>query len=305
MQARLQLKFAGADPGRLVERALAGGVLPTATPTSTKVDHARVTAAQALPALAEASADLAVVWADDARLHVRRSQDYLYIDREPWDLTVDSTLAMLRDWPFEACTTGSPDAAWWADYRSLHGWAFALKGRGHRLVSPRVIERGPWRLVRDAAAELTLFQFHALDVDEATALTQARPGHALLEPMWLGGHFAGYAWAFRGQAEAAGYKPSFYDKATRTSVVLVQDREVSPAEMGIAAATRIHQIFAEPVEQVAFVFTDEAAARRQLPALWLYGLEVRAMTRDGEQRIDLDYEPPPIVRPAWVGAGGR
>ena len=305
MQARLQLKFAGADPRLLVERALVGGVLPATPPTTTKVDQARVTAAQSLPALAETSADLAVAWADDARLHIRRPQDYLYIDREPWDVTVDGTLAMLRDWPFEVCTTASLDATWWADYRSLHGWAFVLKGRGHRLVSPRVIERGPWRLERDTAGELTLFQFHEFDVDEATALAQARPGHALLEPMWLGGHFAGYAWAFRGQAEAAGYKPSFYDKATRTSVVLVQDREVSPAEMGIAAATRIHQIFAEPVDQVAFVFTEEATARRQLPALWLYGLEVRAMTRDGERRIDVDYQPPPATLPAWVGASRR
>jgi hypothetical protein len=75
--------------------------------------------------------------------------------------------------------------------------------------------------------------------------------------------------------------------------------------MGIAAATRIHQIFAEPVDQVAFVFTEEATARRQLPALWLYGLEVRAMTRDGERRIDVDYQPPPATLPAWVGASRR
>jgi hypothetical protein len=42
------------------------------------------------------------------------------------------------------------------------------------------------------------------------------------------------------------------------------------------------------------VYLGEAVARRQLPALWLYGLEVRAITAAGERRIDLDYEPPPI-----------
>lgn len=110
---------------------------------------------------------------------------------------------------------------------------------------------------------------------------------------------------FRGQAEAAGYTSSFYDKATRTSVVLVQDREVSPAEMGIAVATCIHQILAEPVDQVAFVFTEGATARRQLAALWLYGLEVRAVTGDGEGRIDVDYQPPPVTLPAWVGTSRR
>ena len=83
--------------------------------------------------------------------------------------------------------------------------------------------------------------------------------------------------------------------------MLVQEREVSAEEMAVAAATRVYQIYPEPVEQVAFVFMDEATARRQLPALWLHGLEVRAMTAQGERRIDLDYEPPPLpALPAWV-----
>ncbi len=76
---------------------------------------------------------------------------------------------------------------------------------------------------------------------------------------------------------------------------------MSAEEMGVAAATRVHQIYPGPVEQVAFVFMDEATARRQLPALWLHGLEVCAMTAQGERRIDLDYEPPPLpALPEWV-----
>lgn len=299
MQAMLHLKFVGVEPRLLVERALASGFLPQAPPSKIRVDQVRVAAASPLPELAEASDDLAVAWGDDVRLHRNRQRDYLYLDRTGWDITPEGTLALLRDWPFEACTTISLDPTWWAEYRSLHGWAFLLKGRGHRLVSPRVIDRGPWRLLRDDAGDVTLFQFHDLEADGDIALAQARPGHALLEPVWLGGHYAAPAWAFR--ANATGYRPSFYDKATHTSIVLVQDREVSPAEMGIAAGTRIHPIFPEPVDQVAFVFMDEATARRQLPALWLYGLEVRAMTAAGEQRIDLDYEPPPPPDPpSWV-----
>ena len=303
MQARLQLTFAGADPALLVERALASGFLPGTSPGSIKVDQAQVAAApRALPELAGASADLAVAWGDDARLHCNRQRDRLYVDRTRWDVTAEGTLALLRDWPFEACTTTSLDPTWWQGYHSLHGWAFVLKGRGHRLVSPRVIERGPWRLLRDDACDATLFQFHDLAADADTALAQARPGHALLEPVWLGGHYASQLWAFRGNA--ADYRPTFYDRTTRTSVVLVQDREVSQAEMGIAAGTRIHQIFPEPVEQVAFVFTDEATARRQLPALWLYGLEVRTLTGQGELCIDPAYEPPPVTIPDWVKAAG-
>lgn len=303
MQAGLELTFLGADPGLLVERALASGFLPGAPPSSIKVDHTRVAVAGSPRELAESSADLRIAWGDDAVLHSNRPRDRLYVARTSWNVTAEDTLALLREWPFEACTTAKLDPTWWVEHVSIHGWAFLLKGAGHRLVSPRVIERGPWRLLRDAAGDATLFQFHDLEIDGEAALEQARPGHALLEPLWLGGHYASHGWAFRGSA--TGYKPTFYDRATRTSIVLVQDREVSRTEMGIAAGTRLHQIFPEPVDQVAFVFTDEATARRQLPALWLYGLEVRAMTRVGERRIDLDYEPPPITRPDWVHAADR
>jgi hypothetical protein len=295
--ARLQLTFFGADPSLLVERALASGFLPSTPPSSIDVDHAPVDA-RPLPELAGTSADLAVAWGDDARLHFNRQRDRLYVDRLRWDVTAEATLTLVRDWPFEACTTGTLDPTWWEGHTSLHGWAFLLKGLGHRLVSPRVIDRGPWRLLRDDSTHVTLIQLHDLAADRDTALAQARPGHALLEPVWLGGHYASQPWAFR--AAAASYKPTFYDRATQTSIVLVQDREVPPSEMGIAAGSRVHQIFPEPVDQVAFVFTDEATARRQLPALWLYGLEVRAMTAAGERRIDQDYAPPSAAPPDWV-----
>jgi hypothetical protein len=298
MQTRLQLTLAGAEPALLVERALASGFLPGAPPTSTRVDGSRAAAASPLSELARTSEDLAVAWSDDARLQRNRQRDRLYVHRTRWNVTPEGTLALLHDWPFEACTTTSLDPTWWEGYRSIHGWAFLLKGNGHRLVSPRVIEHGPWRRLRDDASDVTLFQFHDLEADADTALAQARPGHALLAPVWLGGHYASQLWLFR--ESATDYKPTFYDRSTRTSIVLVQDREVSPAEMGIAAGTRVHQIFPEPVDQVAFVFMDEATARRQLPALWLYGLEVRAMTAAGERRIDLDYEPQPPTIPDWV-----
>jgi hypothetical protein len=292
MQARLPLRFQGASPRSLVECALAARFLPDHPPSAIYVDGAPASI-QPVPALVETADDLSVTWEKDARLMWGRRHDDLFLLRSRWDASAENLLALLRDLPFESCLTGNLVPSWWEGYNSMHGWAFALKGTGHRLVSPRILERGPWRLLRDAAHELTVIQFHDVDVDGPTALAQARPGHALLAPVWLGGHYAGRDWAFRGRAESAGYKPLAYDKATQTSIILVQDREVTPAEMGIAAATRIHQIFTEPVAQVAFVYMDEAMARRQLPALWLYGLEVRAMTAQGERRIDLDYQPPP------------
>jgi hypothetical protein len=295
-----QLAFDGAEPRAFVEGALASGLLPAGPPERIKVDAKKRSAAEPLAALAESSTDLAVAWEGGARLHINRPHDRVFVDRTPWDVTVEGTCALVRGLPFEAATTSTLDPTWWEGHRSIHGWAFLLNGRGHRLVSPRVLERGPWRTHRDG--ELTLIQFHELGADAATALAQARPGHALLEPMWLGGHFASTEAAFRSSAGARAYKPSFYDAKSRTSIVLVQDREVAAREMGVAAATRIHQVFPEPVEQVAFVFMDEAAARRHLPEMWLYGLEVRAMSGAGERRIDEDYQPPPHVVPDWVRA---
>lgn len=246
-----------------------------------------------------ASLELTMIGADHAAVsrHARAAgfhvesdpaHDDLYLARTG-DVTPEATLALLRELPFEACTMGRLDPSWWEGYRSIHGWAFALRGRGHRLVSPRVIERGPWRVWHDG--DVTLIQFHDLGVDGDTALAQARAGHALLAPMWRGGHYASTAAAFRAGAASSGYAPTFYDGQRRTSIVLVQDREVSAAEMGVAAGSRVHAIFPEPVEQVAFVYLDEAVARRQLPALWLYGLEVRAITAAGERRLDESYQP--------------
>lgn len=296
----LQLAFIGADRRAFVEGALASGLLPSGRPTSIRIDRKPAVWSKALAELVATKDDVEVTWESGVSLHSNRKHDHLLVDRGATKVSVEGTLALLRDLPFTACTTSPLDFSWWEGYDSTHGWALILKGHGHRLVSRRVLERGPWRRVRDEAADVTLLQFHDLAADAETALEQARPGHALLELAWSGGHFLGSEAAFRGGIPAVKYKPSFYDKTTHTSVVLVQERDVARAEMGVAAGTRVYQVFPEPVEHVAFVYMDEAAARRQLPELWLYGLEVRAMTADGERRIDQDYQPPPAELPAWV-----
>jgi hypothetical protein len=77
--------------------------------------------------------------------------------------------------------------------------------------------------------------------------------------------------------------------------------ELTRQEMGSAAGTLVHQPYAEPVDAVAIVYLDEATAWRQLPELWTFGLQVRAITATGERRIDEDYTPPPpSPPPAWV-----
>ncbi len=294
----IQLTFLGADARALVEQSRADGFLPAAAPTRVVRGGAAVALHGDLAQELERSDELEASWGEESQLSYSRGRDHLYLDSASAPASGEGLLALLRRWPFLACTTNGLFPEAWDGYRSIHGWAFALRGAGHKLVSPRVLGRGPWRRLRDEASDTTVIQFHDLAADGALALEQARPGHALLEPMWRGGHYASHAWAFRGHATR--YKPSLYDPATRTSIVVVEGREVSQQEMGLAAATKIHQVFPQPVEQVAFVYLDEATARRQLPALWLYGLEVRAMTAAGEQRIDLDYAAPPVSPPSWA-----
>lgn len=296
----IQLIFLGADAPALVARAQAAGFLPSVPPTRASRAGATFSMRGAVAEEVGHSEELVLSWGQEGHLDYSRERDFLLLASGAWSPSAHGLLELLCDWPFLTCTTNGLFPEEWGDYRSAHGWAFALRGAGHKLVSPRVLERGPWRRLRAEASDTTVIQFHQLETDGETALEQARPGHVLLEFMWRGGHYAGHAGAFRGHASR--YKPSLYDPATHTSIVIVEGREVSAQEMGIAAATRIHQVFPEPVEQVAFVYLDEATARRQLPALWLYGLEVRAMTAQGERRIDLDYSPPPVELPAWVRA---
>jgi hypothetical protein len=303
MNGKLQLRCEGVDAGTLIERALASGFPSAKPPDRVEIDLKPRVPSGPWTEVVRHCDDLDVYWDgrdERASLDGRRKWNYVKLRREAFEFSPESVLALIRAWPFEACLTESVHPSWWFDlgYRSGHGWAFALKGAGHRLCSARILDRGPWRILRDEEHDVTMFQFHDLDAPADVALEQARPGHALLNAGW---HYVGHPLLFRNNVEAAGYKPSFYDPGSRTSIVLVQDREVSTEEMGVAAATRVHQIYAEPVAQVAFVYMDEATARRQLPALWLYGLEVRAMTAQGERRIDLDYEPPPPpALPAWV-----
>jgi hypothetical protein len=56
-----------------------------------------------------------------------------------------------------------------------------------------------------------------------------------------------------------------------------------------------------PVHDVAYVFMEEAPAREHLHALWLRGLQCRAIREGQEVRLDTGYDPAPEV-PDWVRA---
>jgi hypothetical protein len=57
----------------------------------------------------------------------------------------------------------------------------------------------------------------------------------------------------------------------------------------------------KPIERVAFVFLETAAARAHLHELWLRELECWTVEDGDKRRLDLDYKPAPSP-PEWVAS---
>lgn len=207
----------------------------------------------------------------------------------------------------EVSTVACPDRRWWKAKRKTipsfgqgHyalGSFCAFTGRaGHaRVVSTRWLDHGPFRVIPDG--DTTWVQFHDLEADEDTAWSQAHPGHLWMADKNHGGFVERSDTWFV-------FEPSSFDRATGTSIVLVHgSEELTGLHMLEAACAKVLQPFdGITVQQVAFVFFDEANARKHLHALWLRGLECRWMSPRGEVRLDTDYDPTPPPRPDWVVA---
>jgi hypothetical protein len=215
-------------------------------------------------------------------------------------------LAVLSTVPFELASfdvlheewDAEPNRYWPPGFANLHwphGWACAFKGAGHkRLVSRRWLEHGPW-LVRRGPNDTTLIQCHDLDADAATALEQAKPGHDRMGISENGGFLQWPGYVMKHAIEG------LYVAATRELRVVVHGRDVPESEMTDAAAMRAFNGYGDdkPIEKLIYVFMDEAAARKHLHQLWLRDIEVRALIRGVETRLDADYAPEP-VKPEWV-----
>ena len=238
---------------------------------------------------------------------VAADEGYVKIANTAVPVTTEFVLQLLRTRPFDVAGVSRLDEGWpdsdegpWFGFSEghyLHGFACGFKGtEGHaRLVHRRWLERGPWRLIRDESRDLSFVQFHALDASVPEAVAQAAPGHERMGQSAMGGFISRHT-------EFGGLQLSLHDPASATSIVVVPaGRHVATHEMFEAAAVKALQPYPDlRVEQVAFVFTSEDDARAQLHDLWLYGLEVRAITATGEVRLDDAYEPPTPEAPDWV-----
>jgi hypothetical protein len=223
--------------------------------------------------------------------------------------TAEEVLQRLANVPFEL---GSFRTVWPVEWSAVDanlpgfgnkhgslGWACAFRGGGHgRLVSRRWLDHGPWRVLR-GDGDLTLVQFHDLEVDAATALAQATAGHERMGISATGGFIqSGKPW----------YQlpDGLYDRDTQALEYVVAGRDVPEPEM-LAACTlrRLRRDHAEqPVARVAYVFLTDAEARAHLHALWLRELECWSVEGGIKRRLDLDYHPTPPEPPAWVRALG-
>lgn len=236
--------------------------------------------------------DLTAITADFPSVPIDPRRVLDFVEALPFELAVMPPVRMWMDEYFPPSGGG--------DHAFL-GWGLIVRGAGHdnAIVSRRWLAHTPGRIVH-GGRDTTLVQFHDLAsappadpraIDHAT-LAQARPAHAWLQRGLLRPKHR-YAEAVQGE-----YSP--HDGLVR---VHVGQRNVSEREMLDACAARRDRRHhpGEPVKNIAFVFTDPAAARAHLDALWLRELECRVVVDGIETRLDEHHAIAPAL-PAWVAA---
>jgi hypothetical protein len=97
-------------------------------------------------------------------------------------------------------------------------------------------------------------------------------------------------------------KGLYYASERKMIVAVPYGERVSQREMLDACAARFYQALGEdkPLDNVAYSFVDDDAARAHLHELWLRELECRSFVEGVERRLDDVYQPPPPDRPDWV-----
>lgn len=248
-------------------------------------------------------------WADQGMVILRA--DHVHLTLPEVRVDPSALVKALAAVPFELASFTTLYPAWargeagpryygpnWGDKHTPLGWGCAFRGAGHdRLVSRRWLDAGPWRVLH-AANDTTMVQFHELTDEPADALQQAMPGHRLMSLDDEGGVLQ-KPYLFTTDLR------SLYSKQQQTLIFTVKGRRLSAVEMRDAAAARILQPFGAevPIKNCAFVFFAEDDAHAELDELWLRGLEVRLVGKDGlERRIDGGYRPRARSKPAWVVA---
>ncbi|TMQ14928.1 MAG: hypothetical protein E6J91_14195 [Deltaproteobacteria bacterium] len=121
--------------------------------------------------------------------------------------TMEEGISIIETLPFGVCSIGDIYPDEWSQREGFgfgrmhckHGWACAFRREGHdRLVSRRWLDfAGPWRVIR-RPGDLTVVQFHDLNLDADRAYEQATPGHRRMGISTVGGYLqVPYPWGSR------------------------------------------------------------------------------------------------------------
>jgi hypothetical protein len=308
MKITLHLSFSSSDLPGLFRALMATGITGGGPPASLFVDSdSRPLELGWLEAWSvRAKSSLRADWESGAWIALFRDR-VVQVFVPDYDLDAPHFLEWLERLPFSVGAAAKMHPEWtdgslgekylapgFGDMHLKLGWGCFFKGDGHkRLCSRRWLDFGPWRNIR-GNNDTSLILFHDLYADAAQAIAQARPGHERMGISATGGFIQTdykFAYDLRGK----------YDPDNRTVRVVVHGREVSQREMLDACARRLYQSLGpkEPLDNVVYVFVEEAPAAAHLPELWLRELGCHVF-RDGVE-IDLaaDYHPSP-VKPDWV-----
>lgn len=250
--------------------------------------------------LGEARAITAV--SNDGRTLTFDQDGLVTLRRTNTELSAPEIFETLGKLPFELLTIGQVYPEWWdeeyatysfSDGHASYGLACAFRGAGYdRLVSRCWLDFGPWRTRQ--LGDATWVEFHDIDADPATALEQAQPGWERMGISDTGG-FIQTGFVYEDDVNGV------YDPTEYKLKVMVPSGNVSQRKMlEIAAVRHDPRIQRERrIERTAFVFLDEANARRHLHELWLRDHECWAIVDGLERRLDEGYAPAP-VKPDWV-----
>jgi hypothetical protein len=301
-RATLLMSLSGADAAGIAHGLQRLGLTPDVPDFLLEVDHERRQASADWLERSVGKAKTLTAAANDGSTFSFERGGLVSLRRPDVELAAPATFESLAGLPFELAVIGQVYPEWWdeqyetysfSDGHVAHGWACAFKGAGFdRLVSRRWLDFGPWR--KREAGGATWVEFHDLDADALTALEQAQPGWRRMGISDTGGFIQS---AFVYTEDVSGV----YDPTEHKLKVMVPSGEVSQRKLLEVAALRLSPLARgeQPIERTAFVFLDEANARRHLHELWLREHECWAIVGGVEHRLDEGYQPPPSP-PAWA-----
>jgi len=279
--------FSGPDMRKMTRAILNLGPFSDGIPTELARNFSALPIKESWRAhLLESNADgLSASWGD----HQRISRDKKAVGVSLPNVRLDprEIMEFFSSIPFEVCVMSPLDGHCWMDnyfapaisaYHALLGWGAILKGAGHArfMSSRRWIDHGPWRVFR-GPEDTTFIQFHELDIEAEASLPQARAAHD-----WM---IRGY---LRPDHPFEHDISGIYTAEDKLLRIVVPDREVTDRELHDACVARRNgrDDPDKPIENIAYIFMEESAARAHLDMLWLRGLECRTIREGREIRLD-------------------